>query len=249
MSLRVDDRAGSAALAEPLKRRGLAVELTRLPYGDVSWLGNGPDGLTLVGVEFKQLSELLSCITSQRFTGHQLLGMQESYHPWAYLLVEGERKVDTRTGELLIERKPGWWAPAPAGKRSWMYRDVSHWLSTVRNQGGLHVVETRDRASTLAWLHAEYTWWRAKGWDQHKSISGAHFQSARKPSTGAFELVKAKKPSRLERVYAQLFGWDNAARVIQHFPSLGQAVAASDAQWRRVEGIGPEMLRRWRNVS
>lgn len=248
--MKIDDREGSFDLAEPLQKRGLPVELTRLPYGDVSWLGNGPEGLTSVGVEFKKLPELLSCITTQRFTGHQLLGMQDCYYPWAYLLVEGERRVDSRSGELLIERKPGWWAPAP-GKRNgnWMYRDVSHWLSTVRNQGGLHVVETRDRESTLAWLHAEYTWWTSKEWAQHVTISKAHFQPARKPKSGAFELVQAKKPGRLERLYAQLFGWDNAARVIQVFPSLGQALAASDAQWLRIEGIGGEMLRRWRSVS
>jgi len=245
--IRVDNREGSADLAAPLTKRGLPVELTRLAYGDLCWFGDGPEGVTLVGVEHKTVSDVLNCITSQRFTGHQLPGMQDVYAPWTYLLVEGEWRV-SHDGALLVERKPGWWAPAPGGRKTWMFRDLAHWLSTVVNQGGMRLVRTASRDESLAWVHSEYTWWTSKSWDGHKSIAKAHWQPARRAPAERFELVKPKKPSRLERLYAQLFGWETAATVIQSFPALGQAVAASDKQWLRIEGIGPEMLRRWRSV-
>lgn len=223
------------------------MEVTRLAYGDLCWFGDGPEGVTLVGVEHKTVSDVINCITSQRFTGHQLPGLQDVYAPWAYLLVEGEWRVG-KAGELLIERKSGWWAPPPNGRKSWMFRDLAHWFSTVVNQGGMRLVHTASREESLAWIHSEYTWWTSKQWGEHKTIAKAHFQPARKPSSGRFELVQPKKTSRLERLYAQLFGWELASEVMQTFPSLGQALAASDKQWLRIKGVGPEMLRRWRSV-
>jgi len=76
MTLLVDPRAGSSALLAPLCTRGLEAE-----GGDPRirrcgrLLAMGPEGTVLVGIEYKHMGEAITCMTSGRFAGHQLLGM------------------------------------------------------------------------------------------------------------------------------------------------------------------------------
>src|SRR5262245_22382982 len=162
--IRVDDRVGSCDLEPLLKARGLPVELTRLDYADVCWMGNGPEGPVLVGVELKTIGDLLSCITSQRFTGHQLPGLQDTYSV-SYLLVEGLWKCG-KSGELLVHRHGGW-SEVGWGKKKWSYSEVEHWLSSVEQQGGVCLWRTANRDETVAVIHARYSWWASKDWRDH----------------------------------------------------------------------------------
>ena len=243
MPIRVDDRVGSYDLAPLLKRRGLPVELTRLDYGDVCWIGNGPEGPVSVGVELKTVGDLLSCIVSQRFTAHQLPGLQDCYSV-RYLVVEGIWKPGA-TGELLLGKGGGFWHTVSWGCKKWAYREVAHWLSSVEQQGGMCLWDTDDREETAAYIHSIYTWW-AKAWTEHKTVRSAHQELKPYPTCNRLALVRPKTPSRLGRMYAQVFGWETGAAVEQKFPRLSDAVAADDATWLKVPGVGKEMLRRWR---
>lgn len=245
LPLRVDDRVGSVDLAKPLKERGLPVELTRLDYGDVCWVGNGPEGPVLVGVELKTIGDLLSCIVSQRFTGHQLPGLQDCY-AITYLLVEGRWKPG-KAGELLLGNGDRW-DEVKWGKKKWGYRELDHWLSSVEQQGGVCLWRTASRDETVSLIHSRYSWWTSKGWGEHRTVKGAHQELKPFPTCKRLELVKPKSPSRLRRMYAQVFGWETSTAVEQRFAQLGQATKASDADWLEVPGVGKEMLRRWKGV-
>lgn len=66
----VDDRAGSRDLVKhpPLDDPSVA-ELTRLDSGDVCFVGHGPHGESVVGVELKSVSDLLSSRQNGRLQG------------------------------------------------------------------------------------------------------------------------------------------------------------------------------------
>lgn len=226
MSLYIDDRVGSRDLAPLLLKRGLPVEVTRLEYGDLTWLGNGPDGLWPVGVEVKTLGDLLSCIANGRFAGHQLGGLKDCYQV-VYLLVEGQWKPGEQ-GELLSWK--GSWREVPWGKRKWLYRNVSHWLATMREKGGVTVLRTANRAETVQALHDEYTWWTADEWEEHRSH--LQFDRSRSPS-----LVR---PSGAMRMAAEVpgIGWRRAAAVARHFKTPRRMANASVEEWQEVEGVG-----------
>lgn len=65
----IDNRAGSAALVNhtPLGD-GTIAQLTRLDSADAMFVGNGPTGTLLVGVEVKRIDELIAAQQSGRLT-------------------------------------------------------------------------------------------------------------------------------------------------------------------------------------
>jgi ERCC4-type nuclease len=75
-------------------------KIERMQFGDFSWLGNGPDGAPWsIGVERKTIGDMIQSITSDRFSGHQLPGLLNTYNA-VYVLVEGLYRPDQRTGVL-----------------------------------------------------------------------------------------------------------------------------------------------------
>ncbi len=234
--LLVDPRAGSRELIEPLKKRGLPVQESHLEFGDLAWVGNGPDGPLMVGVEFKSGGDLLRCIIDGRFADVQLPGLLSNYNE-ATLLYEGYFTVLEDGGLGLNTHQVTY-----GDKNGWQYRRLNHWLATVRHTG-IFVDHTTTRAETLAWIHAEYTWWTSKEWEEHKSIR-AKFTPP-KVSKSAF--IPACPPSRQQRVMMELchgMGWEKAEAAARHFGSVKAAVNASAKEWEQVEGIGKVLAKR-----
>lgn len=170
----VDDRAGSCELAEPLRKLGLPVETTRLDFGDVMWEGRGEKGApVLVGVEFKQLRELVQALRTERLQGYQMPGMRDTYK-YSYLLVEGELHYNRR-GLLTTQRRsrfggrengvmPGQMTVQELLKR----RNVLHLC------GGLTPIITTCRQDTLQEILALYRTWTDQDLDKHKSHIAAY---------------------------------------------------------------------------
>ena len=72
----VDSREGSKQL-QPLLRDS---KLTRLEFADFAFTGSDRDGrISQIGIEYKTLPDVLSCIADGRFAGHQLPGMMKAY--------------------------------------------------------------------------------------------------------------------------------------------------------------------------
>lgn len=226
----VDDREGSRQFAKLLRPS----ELGRLPFGDVSFLGNGPNGRPVpIGIELKQLSDVLSCITTGRFSGHQLPGLHSSYE-YIYLVYYGIYSLDQRTGSLTVPRpRPGdkkGWVNASIGSRAFMYREFESWLATMELRGGVRIRRAATVREAAAVVQSLFSWW-GKDWEGHHS----HLALQEDPPWGLL-----RKPNLLRKMAAQLpgVGWTRSAAVASHFDSVLEMVNAGEKEWRQIEGIG-----------
>lgn len=234
----VDDRTGSEDLLPLLRKRGVPAELGRLEFGDISFIGNGPDEMPIaVGIEVKKVSDVLKCITDGRFAGHQLPGMIQCYQ-YAWLLMEGGIRPDMITGLLQSDGGKGYWHNASVGGRTFMYRDLDHWLMTMEIRGGIRIVKTKNRYETAQWLADLYHWWTDKEWEQHRSHLAPN--DSGQPDTRMFI-----RPTVTRRIAAQLagIGWDKAGKLAATFGTPADLLLATEADLQRVDGIGPKLAK------
>jgi len=159
-AVRVDDRAGSKDLVEPLERLGLRARLERLAAGDVEIVGI--DG-TVVGIEYKKWPDVLACIRSGRFA-EQLRGMKREYHV-CWLLIEGRIRIG-KSGKVEYQHSVGTWREADGGHT---YQEVAAWLMTMVQCGGALVAQTESVDESVMWLRTLYYWWTFQAWEEHRA--------------------------------------------------------------------------------
>jgi ERCC4-type nuclease len=231
----VDDREGSADLAPLLRQVGLTVELRRMEYGDLCWMGDGPDGPCMVGVEYKKTRDLLHSIRTGRLSGHQLPGMVRDYQH-CYLLIEGVMRPDPVTG-VLVEPAKGGWRDITLGQQRFMFAEVDNYLTSVEAAGGIRVRRTDRTAVTVATLKNLYQWWQ-KEWASHKALKAVYTPAP--PTALLFD------PSLVRKVAVQLpgVGWERSGAVEKRFRSVVELVRATEAEWMELPGIGKKMAQR-----
>ncbi len=222
----VDNRAGSVELIAPLLKEGLPVESTRLDFGDLMWEGRGEGGKPVtIGVEFKQLGELVGALRSQRLQGYQLMGMRGGPKPvfdHAYLLIEGDLLYGPEGG--LLRRK---------GKRSLVplpgQMGVSELLKRINVLhlcGGLNPIWTVCRKDTLQAIGALYHTWTDTDLDKHKSHLGIY---------NAPSLIPISDFRRAVYAWPGV-GMRASLAIEQHFGgSLKRAVNASIETWAEIK--------------
>jgi len=227
--IRVDRRRGSGELL-PYFPPGTA-SIANLEYADFSFVGNGPGNVPWqVGIERKTIGDLVDCIKSGRFTGHQLTGLLNGYNE-VYLVVEGLFKAD-KSG-VLCEYKGGKWQPFGHGRACYMMRDIWLFLNTIAITTGVRwsvCCSMQDTANFVATLHR---WWTFKDYSEHR----AHLQpeTGRVASFGHFSLVR-RLASHLSGI-----GWEKSKLIEDRFDSVEQMVAASETTWQEVDGIGKKL--------
>lgn len=231
----IDPRRGSGDLLRYFAGTGVPAMHQAIEYGDVAFIGEGPDGVPLpVGIEIKQVSDALNCVTTGRFAGHQLLGMIQAYRePW--LLIEGDYRSASGVGTLELRHVSGkYWFDATVGSRGFMYRDFDKWLLTQLIKGGLRYMRTYNRQETVQFIRDLYAWWQ-EGWDAHKSHLAPNTSMEDQRDTAL--LVK---PSLLREWAAKLpgIGWVKAGAVERHFGTIEHMMWASMKEWQEIEGIG-----------
>ncbi len=229
MEILVDDRAGSKEMARHIK----GSKLCRLPFGDISFMGRGPDERPIpVGVEVKSLLDVLKCVCDGRFAAHQLPGMLSSFEV-LYLVIHGVYRPDYRTGELVVPRKikgKTIWTPAHIGSRCFMYRELDAWIMSIELRAGVHVRRTGSAVET-AFVVKDLAGWWDKDWDKHRSHLALH-----DPPEG--ELIR--KPSLVRRVAAQLpgIGWKRSGAAAEYFGSVISMINAGVGDWFNIDGVG-----------
>lgn len=172
----VDYRDGSKELVEPLKKLLGAehVEKTTLEFGDVYFEGRGIGGKPLdIGIEFKKLSEMITCCRDGRFAGHQLPGMTgpQKHYERAWLLVEGAWRADADGLVAQFQGPRRGWRAVPGRMRASEYE--KH-LITFQECGAIRVLQTDIRDSTLRVLVNLYRWWTDCDLDKHTSHLATH---------------------------------------------------------------------------
>lgn len=169
--LLVDERIGSRELLAPLIKAGLPAELDHLDFADVAFAGRGVAGKPLtIGVELKNLGDLVSSMVSKRLPGHQLPGLIRTYDPdltgqRVYLIVEGEWRTNAQ-GKLLRRAGPSIWKPIQGAPPASAMRKR---LLTLATRAGVTVWPTLNRAETVAFIADLYRFWTDEDLDQHKS--------------------------------------------------------------------------------
>ncbi len=247
----VDPRAGSKTLIKPLRKLGVRVTPEQHEFGDVIFMGNGPQGPVQVGIEHKRIEDVLDCIRSGRFASHQLPGLIDCFGV-VILLVQGRWKADAegrllvwkpnlrkRTSKWIIDvgaAKGRWVRPKGNPRRPWTYSAVEHWLHTMQFQGGIHVERQEDVKASARYLKALYSWWAVKEWDEHSSLKVFN-ESGAVPMTSPTIAAKVAKAVRG-------IGWDKAHAAARHFGSPQRLANACADDWCKIPGIDKVLARR-----
>ena len=155
-----------------LRGEGVTVKSKRMDAGDLAFLGNGWEegeeglGSVMVGVEFKNLKDLIGSLESGRMMD-QVRRMLETYDV-SWLLVEGIWRCGGN-GELEEYAGGGIWVPFYAGRRrvEWTYLEGSLHALTEETGGRLRVKVSASREQTLRWIYLVWRWW-GKKWEEHK---------------------------------------------------------------------------------
>jgi ERCC4-type nuclease len=249
----VDNRAGSRDLYPLLVARGLPATLTRMDYGDICFLGQGPGGEPVsVGIECKTVRDVIQCVCDGRFAGHQLPGLVQSYEQ-VWLLVEGLWRPNPKSGMLEYRKKRGEWAELTAGNRRFMYRDLVSWFFTAEIKGGIRSVRVGNWGEGSVWLSSLYRWWtNGNGWEDHKSHLAFHDgtrhgtpykrERATRMIASLSDRALLERPTLTRMIAAQLpnVGWTRSAPLAKKFRTVEELVAASPEELM-VDGIGPKI--------
>lgn len=246
MCIQVDNRAGSVDLAPMLRTLGCEVDLCRMEFGDVAFTGLGANGDPVsVGIECKTLDDVLACIISGRFAGHQLPGLIKSYDH-VYLLVQGQWRARIPDGTLQqykFQHGREFWMEAGGGQRRWMWRDLEAWLTSMAIMGGLRVHRVPDWREGTMWLKTVYNWFQKETHQSHQVVYGG-----KELYTDRALLVR---PSLARRIAKELpgIGVVRSADVAHEFHTLEQMVSASVKDWTRVPGVGKGIAEKvWKSI-
>jgi ERCC4-type nuclease len=234
----IDDRIGSKELA-PYLSKGIRHQLTRLQSADAAWMGNGPNGpnTAFIGVERKRLRDFLSSIETGRLTGHQLIGMANSYH-YLYLVVEGIWR-EGHSGLIETPRAKGKWEPLDLGSRRFTVSTLDNFSNSIAIFLNVIVVFSPSLARTGAWISNTYRWWTSKQWSQHKACQKKH-------CVPMPILASGEKQSLVVRVLVEFTGVgpDKAAKIGAAAGSLRGFMAMGVDDLMAVDGVGKVMANR-----
>jgi len=221
----IDPRVGSRHLLAALGNRGLPASLRQMDFGDVAFDLSGPEGLPIpVGMELKSISDMLSCITTKRFCGHQLPGLCRSYRI-KYFIIEGAKR-EGPDGMLEVPYG-GRWTTHPARM---YYTDVMEWLTGIEVRAKVLLRFTYDTSDTASQIRALYKY-GLKAWEDHNSFNV--FTEPEELADGVtFE------PILRRRRFAALLpgiGWEKSKSAAELFPSIGAMANATPEEWAKLE--------------
>lgn len=228
--IHVDPRVGSGDMAPALKALGCPVELVPLDFADCAFVGNGPEGRPVqIGIELKKLNDLLNCVVTGRFSGHQLPGLVQGYDD-IWLIIEGIYRPNPRDG-VLETLGGGQWRAVQLGAKTWMYRDLEAFLTTIEIKGGVRIRRTGDRQETARVVAGLYSWWCSSEFQDHR----AHLAINRARDTAL--LVKPTLKFEVASVLPGL-GMMRAGMASGHFQTVRDMVNADAKEWAALPGIG-----------
>lgn len=225
----LDDRIGSNHLVPLIRDLGGEAEVTRLEFGDATFMGNGPNGPIAVGVEFKKPSDLVTSIATKRLTGRQIPGMLKCYDE-TYLAIVG--RVIRTDGGGISEVRYGRATKIPT---SLSWDTLEAMKMSFRHQQHITIVEVENDSHLAAWLVAASHWW-SRPWDSHVShVKTAVIYNADK------ELVPS--PMYDEAHVAQVaklipdIGIVSARRISMMYDNVCEMAASPLSNWYKIKGM------------
>lgn len=233
MTLYVDPRRGSGDLLTPLKRLSLPAVPKRMKFGDFAFRGQGPSGEVRVGIEYKKLSDLTSCIIDKRLTGHQLPGLMRRYQ-YRYLLINATIRPSSTSGlecfSLFRSRRGSELGAFSLTRSPITYPALQKYLFTLENLAGVRIRFVSCRADAIGYIAALYHWWQ-KPWATH----GSHLAlPAWEDGTPGPEIEWLfRKHSKFRRMASSIpgIGFSRSISVVKKFRCPERAIRASETAW------------------
>ncbi len=221
----VDSRDGSKELVGPLKRAGLDVQSTRLEFGDVAFVGRGIKGAPLdIGIEHKQVGELITSLRDYRFSDYQLPGMTQMFDR-SWLLVQGMWRSDDQGRIVTYHGRYRGWQPLH-GKMTAV--EFEKHMLTLENASGVAVRFTNSQQDSIRFILSLYRWFTDKDLDAHTSHIGVHTPRTLVPLSD-FRAAVYRFPG---------IGLKGSLAVEQHFQGcLQDAVNANVDEWAAITTI------------
>lgn len=210
----IDPRIGSKELIPYFSPYDVPVREESLQFGDLAHFGNGPDGTICIGYERKVLPDMIQSMRSDRYSGHQLPGLMESYQV-VHLIIEGVWRVG-KSGAIEVPRRDGW-QNLNVGPRAVLFRELDGFLATLQYKRGVVVVATGGRSQTAEFVVSRFKWWD-KDWGQHRSDEAiyAPFSPVVGGSGGRASFTR-RTVQVVEKMLAQIEGIDAAAYSIAKY--------------------------------
>lgn len=233
--LLIDDRKGSADLVEyaPLYPLG---ELCRLDSGDVCFVGNGPEGPLMVGIEVKSVWDVLASSATGRLQATQITTMLDEYDV-CWLLYYGEYRPASGTNHLRVKGERGKWRTATLGRDTPLPFSYIEKLLMDLAATGVRVKHVPDKQQAAMWIRFLYDWW-SKPWDKHKGLRT--FDNSRQvsllPGMDDAMLRRARVASCLPGL-----GFEKAVVAAQRFGTIREMLEATQEDWMSIHGIGPTL--------
>ena len=244
----IDPRAGSQNYIQPLRNLGAAVEVTHLEFADAAFVGARTG---MIGIELKTVNDVLACIDSGRFAGHQLPGLLASYDA-VYLIVEGLWRPGPSDGALETFRRE--WTPVKIGARYRMYRELDHWLTTMEVCGRVRVRRTGTEHETARMVFDLYDWYARE--DEHRSHLAldrsaelaleAQVAKEQRRSGGARFFYEKPSPRRQFAALWPKVGVEKSGMVAGAFENVRAMANATDEQLMKIPGIGKGIVKQIR---
>lgn len=224
-------RTANAELKAFFNEFGIESETAHMPFGDVSFTGNGPDGSHVsIGIELKTVQDFIGSMRSGRLLAHQLPGMFDHFDR-RYVVIEGIYRFSRRNGLLEVPYGATWKSPN-LGPQPVFWHAVEAFIVGL-GELGVIVKHARTPYETAKTIEVVYRWW-AKPYEEHTTLMPALKQRQDHKLTGV------KRPNEKWVFAAGLpgVGWGRGKKVAEHFESNEAMVQASVDDWMAIDGIG-----------
>ena len=246
---------------------GTGRTLTTLPSGDVSFYGNGSSGTISIGIEVKEITELLSSQLSGRLQDTQMRGMVNDYdegHRW--ILHYGRYRANPLDGTIQTwkeghaQRRAGWYT-FKAGQRTISYSFLEAFKCCSAKEYGFSFMRVENIIEAAQWLAVLYHTW-TRPYHTHKSMNvfdksqdvkakmrSEIVENNARESKFQVSIINGKKNGTgkneeqklIDRmsVFSQFpnIGYERAKAAANYFSSIRQGVNASANEWAEIQAI------------
>lgn len=234
--LYIDDRIGAKELSSEVKSPHI---VKRLDYADVMFLGNGPTGPVSIGIERKRFRDLMNSMQTGRLSGHQLIGLKNSYD-YVFLLIEGAFKIG-KDGYLRRPKGKAW-VVERLGDRSLPSSYMYNYLLELSIFAQVIVIFQFNIQCSALWIDGVYSWFQ-RSWESHHAHAQFEVDTGKEPST--FDNIQ-RKPKLLVRMIKEIegVGWVKAKALGRKYSDVVTMAFAEAEELTEVKGIGKELARR-----
>jgi ERCC4-type nuclease len=234
--IHIDPRSGSGELLPLFLSHRLAPTAQHTPHPPrdlavtISRAGGVP---TLMGIERKSITDMMSSIRMHRLAGEQVPKLLTHYEHHAYIVLEGNYRISWETGYLQHWRSVGgeWgWTDILLGKHPFHAAEMNDALVDICEKTPIKIWRTRDQKETVDWVVGKERY-AQQDWERRHKHLGIHVPAP---------FVTAGKVSDVRRTaFAwEGIGWEKSGEVEKHFATVEQMVNAPASEWMKIPGFG-----------